>query len=369
MATVRVMGSGFQVRVKSKLLPKDFYATFDTEQDAQRYGEQLDRLLKQGIVPKDLMERPQIDRKGWTVQRCVTEYLRAGGVKLSEQKLLDTVIQDIGTDGTWHMNFQWGDAWVKRMKRDPNQNLAPSTIRHRVGALARCLDWVCRFHTDILIANPLRSLRKGFATYSDEDAVLAIAAGGQHRRDEKRTRRFPIDEKEKVEKALEKDPEAVTFMNLAYQTAMRMRETYTLTLDQVNLEFKTIYLSETKNGDTRQVPLSSEAVALLEAHIQINRGAIAKRGGRIFRWWNGDPSTGNLDTTTCNVSHVFSAAFDAAGSEDLHFHDIRHEATCQLFIRTRMSDLKIAAITGHRDPRMLKRYANLRGSELASEMW
>jgi hypothetical protein len=34
-----------------------------------------------------------------------------------------------------------------------------------------------------------------------------------------------------------------------------------------------------------------------------------------------------------------------------------------------LSDVLISKITGHRDLRMLKRYASLRGSDLAARMW
>ena len=54
---------------------------------------------------------------------------------------------------------------------------------------------------------------------------------------------------------------------------------------------------------------------------------------------------------------------------DLHFHDLRHEATCRLYERTTLSDVLIAKITGHRDLRMLKRYASMRGSDLAVRLW
>jgi len=37
-------------------------------------------------------------------------------------------------------------------------NLAPSTIRHRHGALARCFDWMIRKHPEIMAQNPLRLL-------------------------------------------------------------------------------------------------------------------------------------------------------------------------------------------------------------------
>lgn len=52
---------------------------------------------------------------------------------------------------------------------------------------------------------------------------------------------------------------------LAVETAMRLREMYTLSVSQVDLDKKTIFLDKTKNGDKRQVPLSSVALAALEA--------------------------------------------------------------------------------------------------------
>lgn len=56
------------------------------------------------------------------------------------------------------------------MKR--TSQLAPGTIRHRHGALAWCFDWMLRKHPEIMAQNPLRLLKRGFATYTDADAAL-----------------------------------------------------------------------------------------------------------------------------------------------------------------------------------------------------
>ena len=61
--------------------------------------------------------------------------------------------------------------------------------------------------------------------------------------------------------------------------------------------------------------------------------------------------------------------FEAADCADLRFHDLRHEATSRLFERTKLSDIEISRITGHKDPRVLRRYSNLRGSDLAAKLW
>ena len=41
---------------------------------------------------------------------------------------------------------------------------------------------------------------------------------------------------------------------LAIETAMRLSEMFTLTIDQIDLAQRTVFLDKTKNGDKRQVP-------------------------------------------------------------------------------------------------------------------
>ena len=65
------------------------------------------------------------------------------------------------------------------------------------------------------------------------------------------------------------------------------------------------------------------------------------------------------------MSAYFAGVFAEAGCNDLWFHDTRHEATCRLVLKTKLDAAQISRITGHKDPRMLRRYMSLRGSELA----
>lgn len=55
-----------------------------------------------------------------------------------------------------------------------------------------------------------------------------------------------------------------------------------------------------------------------------------------------------------------------AGIEDLGFHDLHHEATTRLFERD-LNIVEAASITGHKDPRMLRRYTHLKAQ--ASSSW
>ena len=53
---------------------------------------------------------------------------------------------------------------------------------------------------------------------------------------------------------------------LALESAMRLREMYTLSKDQVSLPQRTVFLEKTKNGDKRQVPLTSVAVKAIQRY-------------------------------------------------------------------------------------------------------
>lgn len=198
---------------------------------------------------------------------------------------------------------------------------------------------------------------------------MPVINGGKPKRDVERDRRLEDGEEERILASLAGVPEARMFFLLALETAMRMRECYTLGVDQVSLTKKSIHLDRSKNGDSREVPLSSTIAKLLSAYLKDHTQEIVKRGGRLFSYWDGVLSETVLDATTVRVSLMFSGLFEQAQIADFRFHDLRHEATCRLYEKTTLSDVLIARITGHRDLRMLRRYASLRGSDLAARLW
>ena len=156
---------------------------------------------------------------------------------------------------------------------------------------------------------------------------------------------------------------------LATETAMRLSEMYTLTLDQVALDRRTVFLDRTKNGSKRQVPLSTVAVAALQDYLALRQAPPGQPEGMLFPWWDGDHAVRARHRVTDFLSKLWVGIFAAAGCEGLKFHDLRHEATIRLFERTRLTELEIMKITGHKDIRMLARYANLRGFVLSERLW
>ncbi len=136
---------------------------------------------------------------------------------------------------------------------------------------------------------------------------------------------------------------------LALETAMRQGEILKLQWSHINLRQGIAHLPETKNGSKRDVPLSVKA---REALIRLG----VKTQGRVFGYTaNGLKSAWRLMNMRLEI-------------EDLHFHDLRHEATSRLFELGTLDMMEVAAITGHKSLSMLKRYTHLRAVKLVKKL-
>lgn len=397
MATKRLRPSGtweYIIR-RSKLLPKPLSLTFQTEEEGDAYVARLEQLLDAGIVPTDVIEQREMIS---TTLDAIREYLRRVSVPDSDAQVLNTLLGRLPSKALTTVDYEWAERWVTGMKRQ--QYLSPSTIRHNVGALARCFDWVVKSGTPMLAVNPLRLLPKRYATYTDEDRVAVEAQDVAAKEDVHRDRRPSAAEEAEIlrimaggkpkgrERVFELPyrPALVFLFELAIESAMRMREMYTLDVVQFDVGRRTAALERTKNGSKRAVPLTTVAISAFERYVAAVTGqdpemcGFSFDGGRLFPWID-EIEAGMrakntpvlrrkvLERVTVRLSGQFGRIFDAAGCSDLVFHDLRHEATSRLYERTTLSDIQIAKITGHTDPKVLMRYANLRGSDLAERLW
>ena len=71
--------------------------------------------------------------------------------------------------------------------------------------------------------------------------------------------------------------------------------------------------------------------------------------------------------TSSGLTVAFAKLRRRVGLENLHFHDLRHEATSRLFEKG-LNPVEVATITGHKDTRMLMRYTHLRAEDLVGRL-
>lgn len=124
---------------------------------------------------------------------------------------------------------------------------------------------------------------------------------------------------------------ALAFL-FAIETAMRANELCSLVWDDIDFSRRVAHLEVTKNGYSRDVPLSKKAIKLLYQLQSVNLFSVFNLGAD-------------------SLSTLFRRARDSCGISDLHFHDSRREALTRMSKKVNVMDL--AKISGHRDIKIL----------------
>jgi integrase len=133
----------------------------------------------------------------------------------------------------------------------------------------------------------------------------------------------------------------------AIATGMRRGELVKAKWTEFDREKRTLHIPETKNGHPRTIPLSSEALDILDR--------VPRDSDLIF------------PLSTNAVTLAWRRLAKRAQLRDLHFHDLRHEAISRFFEKG-LSVPEVVLISGHKDMRMLFRYTHLRAEDLAAKL-
>lgn len=147
-----------------------------------------------------------------------------------------------------------------------------------------------------------------------------------------------------------------TFIHFQLMTGARRSETLTLTWSNVNLDSQTAYLPETKNGRARKLPLRRDLVEMLRQ--------LPRNGDLVFPV--------SVDGLRKAWARICSNA-GLTGAAELRVHDLRHEAISRVAEAGSntlggFSLVDLQHFSGHRDVRMLLRYAHLCTQHLAKRL-
>lgn len=211
------------------------------------------------------------------------------------------------------------------------KQLSPSTVRLEMSLLSNLMD-IGRIEWGICDNNPVKNVKKP-KTPPGRDRRLTA-------REERLILRYCHNHS---------NTELYSIVVLALETAMRQGEILKLAWEHINLKTRVAHLPETKNGTKRDVPLSVRA---RDALIRLG----VKTNGQVFSYSsNGLKSTWRFMLIKLDI-------------DDLHFHDLRHEAISRLVELGTLDLLEVAAISGHKSLSMLKRYTHLRAQRLVRKL-
>jgi integrase len=135
---------------------------------------------------------------------------------------------------------------------------------------------------------------------------------------------------------------------VAIETGMRCGEILSMRWEDVDFINRRVLLRDTKNGDSRQVPLSSRVKTILE---QLSSRDTDVLVFPYCRW-----------VIRRHYTRVVKQSIKAHKGvqnpfTDLRFHDLRHEALSRLSDKG-LNVMEIAHISGHRTLAMLRRYTH-----------
>jgi integrase len=322
MATIRKRTGKYQVQVR-RLGHKPLFRSFTLKSDAIAWARRVETDIERGTCSESADLRRTtlgdvIARYRTDVLPRLAESARIG--YLSRLRLLDSALGSLALSAiTTEVVASYRNSRLKEV--------TPNTVIRDLGVLSQVLT-ACRTEWGLPVTNAVREIRKPSAPPG-------------------RTRRLQAGELERLHEHL--SPRMRAVVTFAIETGMRRSEIVAMQWGDVDWERRTLRIPKTKTGVPRTIPLSRNGYAALQSLHEPGKT------GRV------------LDVPVHAVSHVFIRVCKRAGITDLHFHDLRHEATSRLFEKG-LNVMEVASITGHADVRMLARYTHLRADDLVCKV-
>jgi integrase len=349
MASIRKRGGKWQARVKRN--GQTLERSFLTKADAQRWARTTEADIERGVFQPQskaslLTLRAALDRYGKEVtpqkRGAVFEHCRIRALAkhpLSQKTLVGIRPADIA-------------AYRDERKR---AGRAASTLAKELGLISAVFKIaIAEWGMDDL-SNPVSGVKKPRQPQGrkrrlllGEEALLLRVFGEVGRDGTASAGVIP-------------NPWIRPIIVLALETAMRRGEILSLRWSNVDLVKRVAHLAMTKNGTSRDVPLSSRAVQALHDLPRSINGVVFplsanalklafKRGLKRARKYY-DQESSNPDPK------MFA---------DLRFHDLRHEATSRL--ASTFTAHELAKITGHKDLGMVMRYFHPHAEDLVRKL-
>jgi integrase len=230
------------------------------------------------------------------------------------------------------MDFQLSDINAWEVEKWRNKRLVdgvkPATTNRQINIIKGCLS---------------RAVEWGAIDSHDLNKVKALQV------DSSKVRYLSADEEARLRASLKScDTHFLEpIVLLAMNTGMRKGELLSLDWDDVRFDNKilTVDFSNAKSGNTRHIPLNTEAFNTLKQWQQLSGTT-----GSVFK--NND----NLPLKHFDL--VWHAVLDAAKITHFRFHDLRHHFASKL-VMARVDLNTVRELLGHSDLKMTLRYAHL----------
>lgn len=353
---IKTKGGSFSYRAQVSILGVRDSASFPSKAEARQWAAQRELEVRAGVPAGQYLESSEAAAETATRQGRGTQQPPEG----SQHTLKDVCQRYAREVSTTKLSERWEVIKLTKFCRHPValltlrelgpehlaawrderlKQVSSSTVRREMTLVTHALE-IARREWRWIVTNPGRDVRK------PPDA--------KHR-----TQRISSDDVQALLDTLgyvrgtvpaNKQQETAVALLIALETAMRSGEILSLTRQHVHLDHSFVHLPTTKNGSSRNVPLSSAAKELLRLMLELP----PRREGRLF----------SVRPQSRDV--LFRRAKVKAGLKHLNFHDSRRTATTRL--SEVFSPLELSKVTGHKRLDMLLTYYEKSATELAQKL-
>jgi integrase len=302
--------------------------TFENEQEAWDWARSREQELADGIAVQVSQSWVGAANR-WAQHRTLS---RSDETRLRAISALSWAVKPIAAVTRQDIS-DWRDARLSQV--------SPATVAREMNMVGSVLQFARR-DLGWIVESPMRDVRRPQEPPARRRLIVA---------DEVAAMLEQLGWAESVETV---QHEVAAAMLFALETAMRAGEVLGLTWDRV--QPRKVLLEKTKNGDRREVPLSTRAVALLELMRgkRLRHVRVARADGRVW----------HIDTET--LDQLFRRARKDAGLSGFTFHDTR--ATALTRLAQVLSPLELARMVGHRDLKSLMFYYAEPAESLAEKL-
>jgi integrase len=346
MAFFEQRKNGWRAQVRRRGMPS-ISRTFDLKADAEAWAREVERELQRGNVAAAVNEAGRV-----TMGKVVESYTAAVLPRLRGKGAAGYLRACDARFGAFFLGSVRSvdvAAWRDELLKD---GLSAQSVIHHLNTLSSLFSYAEKeLSIPLPAGNPAKSIRKPAAPKSRD----------------RRLRPGELDALLMAADSTKRTPGLRQIIVLAVETSMRLGELLGLEWRRIDLVRRTAHLVDTKNGESRTVALSSAALDALRA--------LPRRiDGRVFGWAAADSFEKAWQRCKARALAAYQADCAKAGKKpdpaflaDLHFHDLRHEATSRLFERG-LGVMEVASMTGHKSLSMLKRYTHIEAENLAKKL-
>lgn len=342
-------GTSYKAKIRISGFPTQT-KTFERLTDAKAWATEIERAIKRGEFQNVITAA-----KSHTLADVIARYKRdilphkSPTTQRGESTLLNTwdnllgqyALSYVNTDLISQKMRDIAHAGDTRGYGNTNKPKSPRTLKH----YQTCLSNLFRAAQGWgwLGSNPVEKMQKPKKLKSD------------------RTRFLDDSEREKLLKACKeaKNKSLYPIVIIALSTGARLGEILKLELSDIDMARGVAILRDTKNGETRVIPIVQHCKEVLEQHIPNVKAFYQDKPDLTPYLFPRSDGLKPID-----IRKAWEGARDKAEITDFRFHDLRHSAASYLAMNG-ATLIEIADVLGHKTLQMVKRYSHLSESHTA----